>query len=99
MAKRKSEADLEARMHAVMANLTAVAARGRSRHQTRFTVRLGHAVVEIDGRNGRRVDGRADMIVCARQSPGGLRTEAPGPCPDRRRHDTGSLVLLDSRRQ
>lgn len=65
MASSKSEADLESRLHAVMTNVFPWLPANAIRHQTRFTVRLGHSVIEIDGRTRERVDGRADIIVFA----------------------------------
>lgn len=65
MASSKTEADLESRMHAVMTHAFPWLPADAIRHQTRFTVRLGHSVIAIDGRTRERVDGRADMIVFA----------------------------------
>ncbi len=41
MVRRKSEADLEARMHAVMINAFPWLTKDALQHQTRFAVRLG----------------------------------------------------------
>lgn len=69
MVRRKSEADLEARMHAVMINAFPWLTKDALQHQTRFAVRLGHSIVEIDGRSRERIEGRADMIVSRSDKP------------------------------
>lgn len=69
MDRRQSEADLEARMHAVMTNAFPWLTKDALQHQTRFVVRLGHSVVEIDGRSRERIEGRADMIVSTGNKP------------------------------
>ena len=69
MPRHKTEADFEARVHAVMSDAFPWLTTDALRHQSRFTVRLGHSVVEIDGRGRERIDGRADMIVWAGDKP------------------------------
>lgn len=69
MTRRKSESDLEARMHAVLTNAFPWLTKDALQHQTRFAVRLGHSIVEIDGRSRERIEGRADMIVSISDKP------------------------------
>lgn len=63
MSKKRTEADLEARLHAVLKLAFPWWDPGSISHQERFTVRLGRAEIGIDGTRKLAAVGRADIVV------------------------------------
>lgn len=69
MDKHRSEADLEARMHAVMKMAFPWLPDEALEHQTRFSIKLGHATIPVDSRGGDRLHGRSDILIRAKGNP------------------------------
>jgi hypothetical protein len=63
VATKKTEADLEARLHAVLGAAFPWLHPDALSHQTRFSVRLGRADIPVDGTRERATVGRADIVV------------------------------------
>lgn len=69
MAKKMTEGDLEARMHAVIEAAFPWLPANAISHQTHFSVKLGHTTVQLDGNRRGLLSGRSDILVSAQGSP------------------------------
>ncbi|MCI0623537.1 MAG: type I restriction enzyme HsdR N-terminal domain-containing protein [Acidobacteria bacterium] len=69
MARKKTEADLEARMHAVLKLAFPWLPPGAFEHQRHFSVKLNRATVSVDGRSTDRITGRADILISQNGKP------------------------------
>ena len=63
-----TEADFEARLSAVLAN-TLFIPPGSIRHQRRFSIRLGHKDLQVDGNAGEVAFGRLDILLVYQDRP------------------------------
>lgn len=64
-----TEADLEAEIHRALALAFPWIASGDFKHQLKFAIKFGHAVVEVDGAKTSKAYARADIIVCSNGIP------------------------------
>jgi hypothetical protein len=64
-----TEADFEARLSAVLAQALHFIPPGSIRHQRRFSVRLGHKDLQIDGSAGEVAFGRLDILLVHQDRP------------------------------
>jgi hypothetical protein len=69
MTERRTEADLEARIHAVMGMAFPWLPSSALQHQSHFSLKLGHTSVKVDGRSADRLSGRSDVLVFANDRP------------------------------
>ena len=66
---KNTEAALEARMHAVMKDSFPWLPSESLKHQTYFSVKLGHTSVKVDGSSADRLTGRSDILVLLSGKP------------------------------
>lgn len=69
MSTKHTEADLEAKVHAVIRGAFPWLGVDAIRHQTRFFVKLGRAEVEVDGLRNQAAIGRADIVIIVDGKP------------------------------
>lgn len=67
--EKLTEADLEARIAAILKSELPFLGPGAVRHQLRFSVRLGGRQVEIDGKAGASASGRLDILLIQDNNP------------------------------
>lgn len=66
---KNTETDLEARMHAVMHESFPWLNRKSIKHQTHFSLKLGHVEVDVNGENKSSLSGRSDMLILINDKP------------------------------
>ncbi|WP_245437803.1 MULTISPECIES: type I restriction enzyme HsdR N-terminal domain-containing protein [unclassified Mesorhizobium] len=64
-----TEADLEARIHAVLLLAFPWLPPGSLKHQLKFTFKFGHKIVEVDGAAASQAQARADILVFHGSTP------------------------------
>ncbi|WP_254701429.1 type I restriction enzyme HsdR N-terminal domain-containing protein [Neorhizobium galegae] len=64
-----TEADLEARIHAVLRLAFPWLPPGSLKHQLKFTFKFGHKIVEVDGVAASQAQARADILVFHNSTP------------------------------
>ena len=64
-----TEADLEAEIHRALARAFPWIAASDLKHQLKFSMKFGHAVVEVDGSKTSKVHARADIIIYSKGTP------------------------------
>ncbi|WP_156929067.1 hypothetical protein [Bradyrhizobium sp. th.b2] len=64
-----TEADLEAKIHAAVLAAFPWLPPGSLRHQTKFEFKFGHRIVQIDGKEVSKVQGRSDVLVFHNDTP------------------------------
>lgn len=69
MSAHKTEADLEARIHAVLNSAFPWLPAHAIKHQTQFSVKLGHTAIKIGSHNSRHARGRSDILVQVHDKP------------------------------
>ena len=72
-----TEADFEARLSAVLKQALAFIAPGSVQHQRRFSIRLGHNDLQIDGSAGATALGRLDILLISEDRPRAEAAAAP----------------------
>jgi len=66
---KPTESDLEAEIHHALRIAFPWIAASDLKHQTKFSIQLGRAVIRIDGKKSYRSDGRADVLVEVKGTP------------------------------